>query len=115
MFLDDAIKTHVGWKLRLTAFLQKPDDSVNEAEVRADDKCPLGQWIRGDGAKHKSLAEFSALQAEHARFHKAAAEVVKRARSGARVSAEVSLGSESEFSKASTAIVSAITALKRKV
>lgn len=115
MNLDDAIKSHTAWKLKLAAFLQKPDASLKESDVRVDNKCALGQWIYGDGAKHGALAEFSALKNDHAHFHRAAADVVKRAQSGAQVAEEVALGAQSDFAKASSKVVAAITALKRKV
>ncbi len=55
------------------------------------------------------------LKTKHAEFHKAASEVIKKADSGASVTVEVALGSNSEFSKASSAVVIALMSLKRKI
>ncbi|MFO0550154.1 MAG: CZB domain-containing protein [Polyangiaceae bacterium] len=115
MNLDEAIKSHTAWKLRLASFLQKPDGTLKEADVRADNKCALGQWIYGEGSAHSAMTEFAALKNDHAHFHRTAADVVKRAQSGARVAEEVALGAQSEFAQASSKVVAAISALKRKV
>jgi len=84
-------------------------------EVAKDDKCELGKWIHGDGAKHAKSPEFQQLRSEHTRFHKAAADVVHKADSGASVSGETALGGHSEFSAASTAVVKAIMSLRSKL
>ncbi|HXP78931.1 MAG TPA: hypothetical protein VN976_03430 [Verrucomicrobiae bacterium] len=55
------------------------------------------------------------MKSEHTRFHKAAADVVRRADSGQNVSEEVVLGGKSEFLSASAAVVRSIVALKSKV
>lgn len=100
--------------MKLSTYIKKPDGSIKAAEVAADNKCPLGQWIYGEGAKFSTLPEFSALKNHHARFHKAAADVVKRADSGVSVTEKVVLGAKSEFASASTEVVSAIMTMKRK-
>jgi hypothetical protein len=69
----------------------------------------------GTGKKHANSPEFQHLRSEHARFHKAAADVVHRADSGANVSGETALGGHSEFSSASTAVVKAIMSLRSKL
>ena len=82
MDFDEAIRAHSAWKLKLSAYLRNPDGSLKASEIQADNKCALGQWIYGEGAKHSSHAEFTTLKAEHQRFHKAAAQVVQKADSG---------------------------------
>lgn len=115
MDFDEAIKAHSAWKLKLSSYLRKPDGSLKATDVQVDNKCQLGQWIYGEGAKHSSMAEFTTLKSEHAKFHKAAAEVVKKADSGQDTSEETALGSKSAFSSASSAVVNAVMAMKRKV
>jgi hypothetical protein len=97
-----------------TVSLLKPDGSLKANEVSQDNQCVLGKWIYGEGGKYAQLAEFKTLKAEHTRFHKAAGEVIKKADSGKDVSEEVALGGKSEFAQASTAVVSAIMAMKLK-
>ena len=79
-----------------------------------DNRCDLGKWISGEGMKYASMEEYKTLKAEHARFHKAAAEVVRRADAGEKVSEETALGSKTDFSKASVAVVRAIAGMREK-
>jgi hypothetical protein len=60
------------------------------------------------------LPEFAKLVSEHTSFHKAAAEVVSRADHGVCVDDEVALGNKSPFSAASSAVVTALMAMKAK-
>jgi hypothetical protein len=113
MDFDQAIAAHGAWKHKLSDYLGKHDGSLKAAEVALDNKCPLGQWIHGEGINFSKLPEFGTLKTEHARFHKAAAEVVKHADSGKSTTAEVALGSKSDFAAASSAVVVAIMAMKK--
>jgi hypothetical protein len=115
MNFEQAILAHRKWKDRLNGYLAKPDRSLLATEVAADNKCELGKWISGDGAKHASLQEFQMLRSEHARFHRAAADVIRKADAGQSVSGETALGGKSEFSAASIAVVKAIVELRKKV
>lgn len=114
MNFDEAIKAHASWKIKLQAYLNKPDGSLKPLEIQVDNKCDLGKWIYGEGAKHSALPEFSVLKTEHAKFHKAAAAVVTKADHGQNVSEEVALGSKSDFGNASSSVVSAIMKMKAK-
>ena len=113
MDFDQAITAHSAWKGKLKQYLSKHDGSLNAGDIAQDNKCPLGQWIYGDGAKHSSLSEYTALKAQHAHFHKAAAEVVRHADAGKSTTEETALGSSSEFGKASSAVVLAIMEIKK--
>ncbi len=115
MNFDDALKAHVSWKMKLQGYLLQPNGSINAEDLSADNKCELGKWIYGDGSKYAGEVEFRRLKTAHERFHKAAGGVVTRANSGQNVRSEVELGSASEFSLSSQAVVSAIMALKPKV
>lgn len=113
MNFDEAIKAHSAWKLKLQNYLQKPDGSLNPDAIAADNKCDLGKWIYGEGDQHSKLADYQTLKSEHAKFHKAAADVIRRADKGEKVSEDVALGGSSPFSKASSAVVTAIMMMKR--
>jgi chemoreceptor zinc-binding protein len=112
MNFDQAISAHSEWKYKLSHYLVKHDGSLNPVEISQDNRCPLGQWIHGEGAKYSNLSEYVALKSEHARFHKAAAKVVTKANSGQSVTEETALGSASEFGQASSAVVLAIMHMK---
>lgn len=114
MDFNQAIQAHAQWKMKLQVYLGKPNGSLKSAEVEPDNKCALGQWIHGEGSKFQALNEFSILKSEHAKFHKAAATIIKKADSGQNMSEEVALGAKSEFGNASMSVVSAIMAMKHK-
>lgn len=114
MTFDDAVNCHSEWKRKLQAYVSNADGSRNVEEVGSNNKCKLGRWIRGDGRKYAGLPEFAKLIAEHTRFHKAAADIVRRADRGQDVSFEFAVGAGSEFSLASSAVVLALMDMKRK-
>lgn len=114
MDFDEAIKAHGAWKLKLSGYLKSPDGSLKAGDIQVDNKCALGQWIYGEGTKWSALPEFAALKSEHQKFHRAAAAVVQKADTGASVSEDIALGAKSDFASASSAVVSAIMAMRRK-
>jgi len=114
MNFDDAIASHTSWKHRLSQYLAKRDNSMNVAEIGAEDRCVLGQWIRDQPKPHSETPELVRLKKAHLRFHQAAADLVRRANAGESVSQEMVFGAGSEFSKASSAIIQAIVAMKKK-
>jgi hypothetical protein len=115
MDFDHAIAAHGKWKARLRAYLAEPDGSLLAPEIALDNICELGMWISGKGGKYSDLPEFQSLRSEHARFHKAAAEIVRKVDSGQRVTEEAALGAKSEFSSASADVVRTITSFKAEV
>lgn len=115
MDFDDAVATHSKWKRKIRRSLAKHDGGLSPSEVSLDHKCVLGEWIYGEGASYSSLPEYAKLKYEHARFHRVAAELVKRANSGESVDAEMAPCSNSDFSISSSAIVIAIVAMKERL
>lgn len=115
MNFDDAIRAHSAWKTKLSAYLNNPDGSLKPEEIEPDNACALGQWIHEEGIAHSGDSDYQELKKIHANFHKAAAEVVRRADSGEAVAEDVALGATSDFAKHSSAIVSGIMKLRRKV
>lgn len=115
MNFDDAAISHIVWKDTLVEYLIKRDGNLKPSEVEVDDKCPLGQWILGEGKHCSNFPEYATLKEQHTRFHKAAGEVVRGALLGLAIKPETVLGAESEFGGASIAVVTAIMDLKRRV
>ncbi|MGA7340103.1 MAG: CZB domain-containing protein [Terracidiphilus sp.] len=115
MNLNEAVSAHTNWKMKLKAYIAKPDRSLNPAVVSDDKVCDLGKWLIGEGRKHSSLPEFSKLVTDHGRFHKAAGDVIRKADSGQSVAEEVALGANSEYASASTGVVQALMALSGKI
>ncbi|MFY9676519.1 MAG: CZB domain-containing protein [Terriglobales bacterium] len=114
MNFEDAVLCHSEWKRRLHEYAESPDHSLKVDEVAASDRCKTGKWIRGEGRKYSVYPEYAKLIAEHARFHKAAAEIVRRADCGDDMRGEFALGVGSEFSLASSAVVLALMDMKRR-
>jgi len=115
MNFDHAIAAHTKWRAKLRAYLAEPDGSLLAPETALDNICELGAWISGKGAKYSDLPQFQSLRSQHARFHKAVAEVIRRVDSGQRFAEDAALGARSEFSSASADVVSAITSFKAEV
>lgn len=114
MDFKSAIAAHSAWKARLTNYLKKPDRSLDAKVVAAHDACELGKWLLVDGKRSMDPAEYANLVAVHGRFHKAAADVIRRADQGRNVTGEVALGGNSEVSVASTEVVKLLMALAAK-
>lgn len=116
MDFEKAILAHRHWKEKLNQYLAKPDGSLSASEIAEDSRCELGKWIHGEGKKVAArFPEYEHLRAEHARFHQAAADVIRKADSGSSISGETALGGHSAFSVASTAVVRAIMNLRHAV
>ncbi len=115
MDLDNAISVHVQWKSKLTAFIARPDNSLNADSVAKDNQCELGKWLYGEGRAHSKLPEFVKVVSDHQRFHKAAGEVIRKAQSGESVTEDVALGAKSEYSASSNAVVGSLLSMKKKL
>jgi hypothetical protein len=115
MKVEDAIMAHARWKTRLTGYLNNPDGSISTAELGVDNHCELGKWIHGEASRTVPVAELSALKVGHAKFHRAAADVVRKVDAGAVVDQNAMLGFQSEFGAASLAVVNQLKALAPKI
>jgi methyl-accepting chemotaxis protein len=115
MDFDQAVSAHSTWKRQFRLRLQNHDGSLSLADVSIDYKCDLGQWIHGEGATYSSLPEYTKLKYEHARFHTLVAAVIRKANAGDSVGDLLQPCSNSEFSAASSAVVLAILAMKKRV
>lgn len=73
-----AKKAHIDWKMKLTNYLQNPDNSLDPKKVCLDNACVLGKWIHGDGLAYREYnpSIFDSLKDSHAEFHKTAAQII---------------------------------------
>jgi len=115
MDFDEAVASHTQWKRKLREELAKQDGSLRPVEVALDHKCPLGQWIYGEGSSCSALPEYTKLKYEHARFHTVAADLVSKANRGDSIEQDLAPCSSTEFSNASSAVVIAIMSMKKRV
>jgi len=109
--LSEAAKSHQAWRSTLTSYLVNPNQSLDPADLASGTKCALGQWLIARSHKYSARPDFSRVLAEHARFHRAAADLVRRADSGQSVVDEIAPGANSEFVNASSALVEALLAM----
>lgn len=114
MDFDKAIDVHVQWKDKLAAYIANPDRSLKSATVELDDRCELGKWLHGEGRKNCKLPEFEKVVSDHARFHKAAGDIIRKADSRQLTKGEVALGAKSEYATISNAVVGSLLRLKRQ-
>lgn len=115
MDFDAAIGIHSKWKRKLRDSLAKHDRSLSPASVSIDHKCELGLWIYSEGTTYSALQEYTNLKYVHTRFHRVAAELVTKANLGESIEAEMEPCSNSEFSTASSAVVMALIAMKKRL
>jgi hypothetical protein len=112
MNFDDCIKAHSNWKLKLAAYIAKPDGSLKSSVVGNDHGCDLGKWIDGEGTRFAQVPEFTRMKEAHVRFHSAAGDIIRKADGGQKVTEEIALGGHSPYASASTEVISAILAMK---
>jgi methyl-accepting chemotaxis protein len=110
---DKAIEAHRAWKVRLRQAIA--DKSHLDADtICRDDKCPLGQWLHGDGERQwGSKPRFVELLDKHAQFHKVAGGVARQINQGQYAQAEKLIGAGSEFAQVSTEVATLLTKAKR--
>lgn len=113
MNFDDAIKAHSDWKLKLQRYLKFPDQTIDVNNLSKDNVCALGCWLYGEGSSFRHLPEYDKLKQEHAAFHQAAADIVRRKDTGENVLADIALGSNSPFAKHSENVVSLLLVMKK--
>jgi hypothetical protein len=101
--------------MKLSSYIRNPDDSLNPDEVCKDDQCILGKWIHGEGSSLSANSEYRLLKEAHAGFHREAAEIIRRAKRGEKVTDDIALGAKSKFSEYSNQIVTHIRTLRAKV
>jgi len=106
-----AIQAHAAWKLKLKTYMNHPDGSLKAGDIEPTLRCELGKWLEEQSHHPDQLKKINELRTAHARFHTAAAQVVRKADSGARVAEDMALGSKSEFGAASAHIVQLLMAL----
>ena len=115
MDFDSAVQAHMEWKFKLAAYIRNPDHSLDPLVVGLDNRCPLGQWIHGEGgAQYGTIADFADLKTKHATFHREAASIVRRADAGETLQEGSALDNHSDYGKASLAVIVAINIVKRQ-
>lgn len=109
---NEAIRAHTGWKKRLTAYLRHPDGSLDPSDVERVNACEIGAWIEDEGrAEFSSDMAFQHLEVAHSRFHRCAADMMRRADTDTCATEAAALGVHDELSRASMEVVNSLLAL----
>jgi signal transduction histidine kinase len=111
---DAAITAHAEWKLKLCMYTHGEGD-LDHRVICRDDRCVLGRWIHTEGTRFANEEVYEHLRDAHARFHRAASDVVKRVDEGHAVEARGLIGPGSTYDGLSCEVIAAISALKRRV
>lgn len=113
MNFNDAIATHIKWRVRLMQFMAGAGFVIESDTARNDTLCDLGLWLYGKGAEYRSLRAYRNLVDKHAEFHVCAAEVVRLVQAGDKAGAQVLL--TAAFARVSDEMIAAIMALHKEV
>jgi methyl-accepting chemotaxis protein len=114
MNLENAISAHAEWKAKLRTAILK-EEQLDADAISLDDRCPLGQWLHGDGkAQYGRMACFGPCVTKHAEFHKSAGSVAKTINAHKYTEAQAMLAARTPFSEASNALGVAIILLRRE-
>jgi len=110
----NAIDVHVKWRAKLAAYIANPDQSLSVATVGKDNNCELGKWLHGEGRKFAGMPAYAQVMADHARFHRAAGEIIRKADAGQIKSEDLALGTKSDYAAASSAVVTSLMKIQRQ-
>jgi len=106
-----ALAAHSSWKTRLRAAIHSGKLDVPAGAVKADNQCEFGKWLHGPQrpAAGSQTEEYRVVKQLHAQFHEEAAKVAQFAISGQKQAAERAMGPSSDFNRASSALIGALT------
>ncbi len=115
--ITNAVAAHGKWKVRLKEAIATGKIDTAVETIRANDQCPFGKWLHGPTltAADKHSEHYKTVMDLHTRFHKAAAEVAALATAGKKAEAEAKLSIDSEFSKISATLTTAMVAWQKSL
>ncbi len=67
--LRSAVIDHLRWRRNLVGMLGVDSVSLNAAEVRLEDQCPLGVWLAKANSKHRDTLIYQSVGSLHRAFH----------------------------------------------
>jgi hypothetical protein len=113
--ISAAIAAHDEWKTRLLAAVEAGSSEFDPEHVRADDRCPFGQWLYAAEADLGASLHYERVRDLHAQFHRAAADVLALAIGGKGPQALTSLEFGSEYVTASVLLVDEMEFWKKEM
>lgn len=108
MDFKEASNAHRDWKIKLRTFVNGSGPPLDEAAIRSDTACGLGQWLASLPVQRRNDPVVAELISVHARFHQCAADVVVKAKGGHREEAARMLDAGTPFADASFKVVGLI-------
>lgn len=111
--INDAVTAHSAWKTRLRSAAQKNETGLPVAEIRRDDCCRLGKWLRTVPAEIGG-SHLEKARRLHADFHEAAGDVAAQIHAGRKHDALAAL-EEGDFPRSTTALVLALGAWRNEL
>ena len=112
---DQAIEAHRKWKVRLRQAIAN-HEQLDADTICRDDRCPLGQWLHGDGGKRWGTRPlFTQLLQKHAAFHQSAGSVARKINAGQYTDAGQLIGAGSEFAQVSLEVTTLLASAKRSL
>lgn len=114
MNIDEAIKAHSDWRVRLRSYMRgHSQEKLDAGTVARDNVCALGKWLYGDGRRFQSNELFTQLVKEHADFHRAASRIVLHVDRKQLAEAEQELdGTDSAYTRSSRHVTMLLMKLK---
>ncbi len=113
--LDNAIRAHADWKIKLRGAIQHKE-TLDAETIRRDDCCELGKWLYGKGrSQYGGRPLFTHLVEEHRHFHEEAGKVAQTINRRAYEQAAQQIAVGSPFIEASQRVGQAIVQLANEV
>ena len=82
--IQNAIRAHGMWKLRLKTAISSGASDLSPAEVGCDNLCDFGKWLYDESmtAEIRNGMPYKVVKRLHAEFHKTAENILKTALAG---------------------------------
>ena len=104
------IAGHGLWKARLRDALDGGAEGLDPDDIRPDDRCAFGKWLRAMPSSTQETAHFKNVKELHRLFHLEAAGIVELIQGGERERAETSIRMRGDFSKRTSRLTRAMVA-----
>jgi len=113
--IDAAIVAHDEWKAHLLAAIEAGSSELDPDRAGAPDHCGFGKWLSSVGPDMKASLHYERVCDLHARFHQAAAAVLRMAIGGRGAQALTSLEFGSDYVSASVLLVDEMELWRREL
>jgi NOL1/NOP2/fmu family ribosome biogenesis protein len=114
MDLNDAVKKHAEWKIKLRSAISK-HEQMDVVTLAKDNCCELGEWLHGEGrVKFNKLESHGECIQKHAAFHVEVAKIATAVNAKKFTAAEAMLGPGTAYAHISSALSVAFIRLRKE-